>query len=316
MSDLPTWLASIVAVIMPIFGQTPEQVYNGYVEGDYVYVAPLSAGRIVSIAVNEGEHVVAGQLLMSLDDTTERAALRGAEARVAVASANLDNLKTGRREDEIEVIRASLARAKADQQLAKTTLARSSQLLERNLVPVAQLDAQQAALDSADALVLQLIAELRVAELPARDAQQLAAEATLTASKADADLARSSLDNRIILSPTNGLVERVFFDAGEVAATAAPAMAILPPGKLKALFFVPEPERAEFSIGDVLNMTCDGCADGLTVRVTRMASDPQHTPPIIYSREERSRLVFRAEAILQDAPNLLPGQPVTLTRQP
>ncbi|MGR3662270.1 MAG: HlyD family secretion protein [Paracoccaceae bacterium] len=316
MSDLPSWLASIVAVIMPIFGQTPEQVYNGYIEGDYVYVAPLSAGRIVSIEVAEGEQIVVGQLLMRLDDTTERAALRGAEARVAVAAANLDNLKTGRREDEIEVIRASLTRAKADQQLAKTVLDRSSQLLERNLVPLAQLDAQQAALDSADALVLQLIAELRVAELPARDAQQLAAEATLTASKADADLARSSLDNRIILSPTNGLVERVFFDAGEVAATAAPAIAILPPGKLKALFFVPEPERAEFSIGDVLYMTCDGCADDLTVRVTRMASDPQHTPPIIYSREERSRLVFRAEAILQGASNLLPGQPVTLTRQP
>ena len=66
----------------------------------------------------------------------------------------------------------------------------------------------------------------------------------------------------------------------------------------------------------MLDVSCDGCNEGITARITYMASDPQYTPPIIYSREERARLVFRAEALLQHADGLLPGQPVTLRPAP
>jgi HlyD family secretion protein len=80
------------------------------------------------------------------------------------------------------------------------------------------------------------------------------------------------------------------------------------------LFFIPQPERAGFAPGDVLALSCDGCPAGLEATVSRLASDPQFTPPIIYSREERQRLVFRAEAEVAGDAGLLPGQPVTLMR--
>ncbi|MBV1867487.1 MAG: HlyD family efflux transporter periplasmic adaptor subunit [Marinosulfonomonas sp.] len=316
MSSLPTWLVSAIAFVLPGFGQPPDEVFNGYLEGDYVHVAPSGSGRIVSLTVQEGDQVVLGQLVLQLEDTRQKASLRAAQAQVAVAQANLTNLQTGRRSEEIEVIRATLTRAEADQHLAQTTLERSQQLSARGLLPSAQVEAEMAALDSADALVTQLSAELRVAELPARDAQVVAAEASLAAARAQADLARSALDDRIVLSPATGLVERVFFSAGEVVGTGAPTMSILPPGNLKALFFLPEPERAQFAIGDMLALSCDGCTDGLAVEITRMASDPQYTPPILYSRDERARLVFRAEGILTDSLGLLPGQPITLRREP
>ena len=316
MSDLPSWLVAIIAIAFPGFGTDPVPVYNGYLEGEYVYVAASGAGRIETIAATEGQQVFEGQMLIKLEDTAEKAALRAAEARVAVAQANLENLLTGSRDAEIEVIRASLRKAETDLHLAQTTLERSKQLFSRDLVPSAQVDNEEAAVSSATAKVAQLRAQLAVAELPARDAQQVAAEATLDAAKAEADQARSRLDDRVILAPATGVVEKVYFDEGEVTGVGTPAMSILPPGGLKVLFFIPEPERSGFAIGEDLTLQCDGCGDGIVATVTRMASEPQHTPPIIYSRDERSRLVFRAEASIEGAGTLLPGQPVSLQRAP
>ncbi len=316
MSDLPAWLLAVIATVYPGIAEPPDNVYNGYVEADYLYVAPSTPGRITAIHAAEGAEVSKGALLVALDDTSERAALDAAEANVAVARANLENLMTGSREAEIEVIRATLASAEADQQLAQQTLDRSLQLLDRGLVPPAQVDNDRARLKSANARVSQLQAELEVAELPARSAQRLAAEAALDAARAEAERARSALKDRSIEAPETALVDQVFFEAGEVAATGAPIVSLFQPDRLKAIFFVPEPERATVSLGQDLSLSCDGCPPDLTARVTRLASSPQHTPPILYSRDERARLVFRAEAEIPGDHGLLPGQPVSLRRLP
>ena len=316
MSDLPTWLTALAAVIIPGFGEPPEQVYNGYIEADYLYVAPSNSGRITAIDALEGQAVSAGEPLVKLEDDSQRAALHAAEANVAVARANLDNLMTGSRDAEIEVIRASLANAEAEQHLAQITLDRSLQLSEKGLVPPAKVDNDRARLESANAQVAQLKAQLHVAELPARGAQQLAAEAALDGARAELDRARSDLRNRVIVVPTSGLVDRIYFDVGEVAATGAPVVSIFQPDRLKVIFFVPEPQRADITVGEDLPISCDGCPDGLTASVSRLSPSPQHTPPILYSRDERARLVFRAEALISEAHGLLPGQPVTVGPKP
>ena len=95
-----------------------------------------------------------------------------------------------------------------------------------------------------------------------------------------------------------------------------PVLSIIQPDRLKVIFFIPEPQRSSFAIGDNLTLSCDGCPPGLSARTSHMASDPQYTPPILYSRDQRSRLVFRAEATLTGGNSLLPGQPVTLGRLP
>lgn len=316
MTAVKDFLLGLLALILPGFGAPDAPGYNGYVEADYVYVAPSGAGRIVSILTTEGETVTKGQLLLKLENTAQAEALRSAEAGVAVAEANLDNLQTGSREAEIEVIRATLHKAMADRTLAQSTLDRSTALLKRGQVPQAQVDTHRANLARAEAEVEQLQAQLKVAELPARDAQRLAAESSLEMAKAQAAIAKSNLDDRAIEAPVSGVVDRVYFDAGEVAATGTPLLSIFQPDKLKAIFFIPESVRAGVHTGDRLTVSCDSCGDGITAQVSYMASDPQYTPPIIYSREERARLVFRAEAVLSGAGGLLPGQPVTLQPAP
>lgn len=312
MAGLPEWLAAALAAIFPAAGGPAEGLYNGYVEADYVYVSAADAGRIASIAAEEGERVFEGQQVLTLDNSRQREALRAAEARAHVAEANLENLKTGSREQEIAVIRAELARAEAERELAAGNLARSERLLERGNIAEAQVDADRATLASARARVAELEAQFQVAELPARDAQQIAAEATLDAARADAAAARLAFEDRIVLAPVTGTVDDVFFEAGEVAGAGVPVVSILPDDALRALFFVPEPQRPAIAIGDVLSVSCDACPDGITATVSRLAPSPQYTPPIIYSREERSRLVFRAEARISADTPLLPGQPISL----
>lgn len=316
MSDFFAWIAGIAFAIVPSWGVAPEPVYHGYIEADYVYVGPASAGRIAEMQVAEGEWVEKGALLFALEANSQAAELRASVAREAVAEANWRNMETGSRVAEVAVIRASLTKAQADQALAVITLSRSEKLMLQGFASEAKADADRAKLESADAQVDQLQAQLVVAELPARDAQLVAAKAAFSAAKADVDRAEVHFADRSIVAPVGGSVERVYFRAGEVASTGTPVVALLPPGELTARFYVPEPVRAQFRLGQKLFLTCDGCRPDLTAVISFMASDPQHTPPIIYSRDERSRLVFMAEARLEGETGLLPGQPVSLTLIP
>lgn len=316
MSTLPGFFIGLVALVFPGFGAAPATGYNGYVEAEYLYVAATSAGRLAEITVAEGAPVAAGQPLFRLDASAQQAVLAAAEAQVANAAANLDNLQTGARPEEIAVLRAALANAEAQRDLAQSTLERSERLIASGTATVAQLDAQRAALAAANAVVAQAVAQLAVAELPARPAQRAAAEAAQRAAEAEAERARTALAERVVAAPAAGTVERLFFEPGEVAGVGAPVLSILPEGPLTVLFFVPEADRPTLAPGASFLLSCDTCPPGLTVSLTRLAASPQYTPPVIYSRDERTRLVYRAEASLAAGSGLLPGQPVTLTPWP
>lgn len=315
MDQFLSWLAALIAIVIPGFGAAPDQSWNGYVEADYVYVAAAAPGVIETIAVREGQTVEQGDLLFVLQQSQQLALLRAAEARVAVAAANAQNLTTGSRTEEVEVIRATLGKAQADLHLAQTTLARSEKLAEQGLTPEAKVEQDRATLASAKAQVEQLQAQLAVAELPARNPVQVAAEASLLAAQADADKARSDLADRTVVAPVAGRIERLYFGPGEMATAGVPIAALLPADALKVKFYIAEADRPVFSLGDVVSVSCDGCGEGLTATLSYFASDPQYTPPIIYSRDERMRLSFLAEATLDEAGGLRPGQPVTI-RQP
>jgi HlyD family secretion protein len=315
MDGFLAWLVGLIALVIPGFGATEAPQYNGYVEARYVYASAASAGPIETVSVREGDTVLAGDLLFRLRSEQQLALLQGAEARVAAADAGLKNLTTGSRADELDVIQASLQKAQADMGLARDSATRSEKLFKEGLVPQSKLDQDRATLASAEAAVRQLEAQLKVAELPARTEQQVEAEANLAAAHADAEKANADLADRSITAPAAGRIERVYFDAGEIVAAGTPVISILPEGALKVKFYVPEAARAGFALGDQLAVSCDGCPDGLTARVSFFASDPQFTPPVIYSRDERQRLSYLVEATL-DGASLHPGQPVTVERRP
>jgi len=311
MNELLAWFTGMLALLVPGFGTDETPRWNGYVEADYVYAAPASAGQIAKLEVREGDIVRKGELLFTLKQEQQAALLAGAEARVAAAEANLANLTTGSRSDEIDVIRASLSKAESDLSLARDSAARSGKLFAQGVVTQARLDQDRAALAGAEASVRQLQAQLKVAELPARDAQQWVAEANLAAARADAEKAKSDLADRSVTAPASGRIERLYFAEGEMTAAGTPVASILSDGALKVKVYLPEAVRQTLQPGDRLAVSCDSCPAGLTATLSWFASEPQFTPPVIYSRDERQRLSFLAEARL-DGGALHPGQPVTV----
>jgi HlyD family secretion protein len=307
------FLSGLMAAMLGLFSSGADPAgYSGYLEADYVYVAPVSAGRIVTLDAEEGQAVAEGDILFTLDAVQQKNLLDAAMARVSAARATLENLETGSRSEELDVIRASLAKAEADLAQAQSNLSRSERLAEAGTVPSVRVEQDRTALASAQAQADQLRAQLAVAELPARSAQQVAAEANLSAAEADAERARQDMDDRAIGAPVAGTIDQVFFRVGEVAGVGAPVIAMLPEGPLDVWFFVPEVERSTLAVGARVTITCDGCAGEQVARITHISSEPQTTPPVIYSREERSRLVYLVKARLEAANTLQPGQPVTV----
>ena len=327
MDQALAWLMGLLS-FLPGLGHEAPPTWNGYVEADYTYAATPAGGRIESMAVDEGDEVTAGTILFVLESSQQRAQYdaasaraAAAEAQVAAAEATLANLKTGARPEELQVTQAALAQAEANLELAQQNFSRSQDLFAKGNVPKSQLDQAQASLDAAHAAAVQLRAQLAVAQLPARDDQIAAATANVaaaqsaaTAAKADAAMAKAALDNRTIVAPEAGRVERLYFSSGEVAGAGAPVVSIVGDDALRIKFYVNEADRPGFHLGDVVNVTCDGCAAGLTATIDHFASDPQFTPPIIYSRDERSRLVFLTEAVMDQQNGILPGQPVSIGR--
>lgn len=315
MNGFFAWLLGLVAII-PGLGHPAPPTWNGYVEDDYYYASAATAGTIQSIAVAEGQLVKKGDVLFVLDQSQQQAQYDAAKARADAAQATLQNLQTGSRQEEIAVTQAQLQKAQADLSLAQQNQARTQDLFDRGLTPVALLDQANSTVKAAQAAVDQLQAQLKVQQLPARDAQVIGAEASLAAAKADADTAKAALDLRTVTAPEDGRIERLFFKAGEVAGAGIPVASISGADAMKVLFYVNETDRQQFALSQQISVTCDGCATGLTATINRFDSDPQFTPPIIYSRDERNRLVFQTEAVMDQQAGILPGQPVSIGKLP
>lgn len=142
------------------------------------------------------------------------------------------------------------------------------------------------------------------------------ADAALRQAKANLEAAQTRLTRRRVLSPVGGTVQKVYFRPGETVQPAKPVTALLPPANLKIRFFAPETRLATIKIGETVDVSCDACAKGLTAKVSFIAQSAEYTPPVIYSREERAKLVYMIEARPADPGKFRVGQPVTVTLRP
>jgi HlyD family secretion protein len=140
-----------------------------------------------------------------------------------------------------------------------------------------------------------------------------AAQAALRQAQAQVVTAQTRLARRSIVSPVTGTVEQVYYRPGEVVMVSKPIVALLPPGNIKVRFFVPETVLARFSYGEEVRVHCDACAADITAKVSFIAKSAEFTPPVIYSQEERAKLVYLIEALPVDPGNLRVGQPVDVT---
>ncbi|MDR1968744.1 MAG: HlyD family efflux transporter periplasmic adaptor subunit [Burkholderiaceae bacterium] len=317
---IPLWRGAFAALAVLALGGCERAAtagWSGYAEGDYIYVAAPVAGRLQRLEVQAGDQVQAGAPLFALEGQPERDAASAAQAQLAAAQAQAANLQTGRRPDEIAQIEAQLAQARAQAELSAADLARKLALTGPAAVSRLEADAARSAAEQSRQRVAELQAALRTARQPAREQERSAARAQADSAASALAQQRWRLDETAQRAPADAQVTDTFYRVGEWVAAGQPVLALLPPQQRKARFFVPEPEVGALALGAALLLSCDGCGTPIAARVTRIATQAEYTPPVIYSNTQRAKLVFMAEARpvnAADAVRLKPGQPLDVKR--
>lgn len=271
-------------------GEEKEPALAGYAEAEYVYLAPQEGGLLKTLHVREGDAVSAGAPIFTLDP---------ARLSLSVEQANAAAQGVAARANDDGALAKQVAEAEAAFALAERNFARSRDLVRDGAVSREKYDADAAERAAAKARLDRARAE-RAAMLRDWDAMNAAAR-----------LAERRLADLETTAPADGVIERIYRRPGEVVGAGEPVVALLPPGNLKLRFYAPEAMLSSLELGAPISFSCDGCADG-DARISFIASEPQFTPPIIYSVEERQKLVFLVEARPIEPARLRPGQPVTI----
>lgn len=299
--------------IAPVTGlmAQEETVYQGFVEGEFVWVGLPEAGIMTELAVERGQMVEAGQLLFRLNDEIETARRKAAAAAVGEARARLEDRLKGLRASEVDAIRARLDEARADRELAALDLKRQEDLRGTGAVSQQGLDRAKARYQAAVAGVERLEAELVTAGLAAREDEVRAAEAVLRQAEARLAEAEAALALRSAFARQDALVFDTFHWPGESIGAGRPAVSLLPPGQVKFRFFVSETVLGSIQLGRSVEATCDGCPSPILGRISYISIRAEFTPPVIFSEQVRDKLVYLVEAKpLGDALALRPGQPI------
>lgn len=309
---LHTFLLSLLAAVS-LAACTPQQVEPpmlGYVEVEPTRVAAPYAGRLVKLAVTRGGTVAAGAPLFTLDSDLERPALLEAQARREQSAAQLADLASGKRPAELDAVRARVVAAESALRLARQDLSRQQDLAKQGFLSSAGLDGLRERVNSSTAQLEQARADLRAAELAGREAQRAAAASALKVAEAQQAQAALRLDLKTLTAAAAARVEDTYFREGEWVPAGTPVVSLLPAGSTKLRFYIPQARLTDFPAGRMVEVVCDGCGAAVAARITWVASSAEFTPPVIYSKDNRAKLVYMAEARPQGDVQLAAGQPV------
>jgi HlyD family secretion protein len=220
--------------------------------------------------------------------------LGGALTHLAVARG--DTVKAGQllfaleRDSEAAALaeaQKNLAQAKASFALSEANFSRRQQLRDANgVISVEELDQARAQRDA--------------------DAAQVASQ------EAALDKAKWSFDQKQQFAPADAFVHDTLYRQGEWVAAGNPVVVLLPPENLKVRFFVPQEMLPQIKVGETVSVNFDGAAKNYSAPVSYISTLAEFTPPVIYNRENRAKLVFMIEAKFSpaDAADVRPGQPV------
>ena len=298
--------------------KTDPNLFQGYIEGEYVYVAAPLSGALTNLHVSRGGEVKRGDALFELERESESAARKQAADQVAQAAARLENLKKGKRPSELAAIEARLEQTGASLKLAESESRRVEKLYNDKVIAIDELDRARATRDLYVAQMAEVKAELATSQLGAREDEIKAATSEWEAAKASLAKADWSLAQKTQASPVDAFVHDTLYRQGEWVAAGSPVVSLLPPANVKVRFFVPQERVSTLKTGSAVTVNIDGVAQPVQAKVNYVSTKAEFTPPVIYSQQTRAKLVFMIEAGFDPAlaTGLHPGQPVDVQLAP
>jgi HlyD family secretion protein len=305
-------LIAIVAaaiLVWELFGPKPRSAYlSGYIVGDNLDLAAPVSGTLESVSLVDGQRVSAGQSAFRIAPATLAAQGEQANANIEANQTQISTADANLRQALADVAANQAAALNARENLARLESVKRD---DPAAVASTDIDKASAALRQANANVL--AAEKAADARRAQIAQAKAQTEQAIGGKRNVDIQVSQLSPVV---PTEGRVDQVYFQVGEWVPANQAIVSIIPDRKVKVRFFVPEGQVSNYRPGQKVSFSCDGCARGLTARIGYVSPDPEFTPPIIFSRDSRARMVFMVEAYPADPAKLSPGLPVEVEPLP
>ncbi|MBP9743441.1 MAG: HlyD family efflux transporter periplasmic adaptor subunit [Burkholderiales bacterium] len=291
--------------------------FQGYMEGEYLYMAPMLSGHLDKLNVSRGQLIESKTQLFMIEQNDALYQVQQAQAQLRSSQATLKDMQSGKRPPELNTIRAQISQAQSSKSLSAVTLKRDQQQFQIGAISKSQLDTSITNYKVAVDRLNELLHDLETAQLPNRTEQIKAQKAMVNYSEASLNDYSWRLAQTITLAPESCLVYDTLYTVGEYVQAGNPVVVLLPAHNLKVRFFVPETVIGSLKLGQRLLINCDACTSKVYARISYISNQAEYTPPVIYSNDTRSQLVFRIEAKPEN-PDLLsmhPGQPVAVVVQ-
>ncbi|HEY43106.1 MAG TPA: HlyD family efflux transporter periplasmic adaptor subunit [Anaerolineae bacterium] len=284
---------------------------SGFIEGRDYTIASALGGRVVEVLINQGERVEAGQTLVRLDRTALDLVYDAAQAGVTAAEAALIYLEAQPQPVDLVAAQASLDAAEAGFDAAEAALDLLTESYKPFKPPEVELHAAESAVEVARAGVDLAKAQLDQVEAGSFEGEIEIAQAAVEETKANLRLVEYQLAELSLEAPVTGIVSQIVVNVGEVAAPGTPLGTVLDPSFLTLTVYVPEAQVAKISAGDAVEIRVDAYPEEVfNGRVSYIANQAQFTPTEVQTQEERVKLVFAVEILLDDPDGRLkPGMP-------
>lgn len=272
------WFVIILSILVFLVSGCTQQNYQqqGYVEAQFTYISPNFSGVLQQLLVTRGTMVKDGAPLFTLEEQPESSEVK----QIA---------------GQLEQAKAQKVQNQAALTLAEISLQRQQTLYPKRATSKEAVDIAQSNFDQA------------TATLAASNANIIALQASL-------EKAQWSKGKKTLLAPTDALVFDTFYTPGELIEAGQPVVALLVAANIYIVFYLPESNLGGIKLGQKVQISCDGCPEIIIAEIGYISPQAEYTPPVIFSRETRDKLVYRIEAYVNeaDAYKLHPGQPVTV----
>lgn len=287
--------------------------YQGYVEGENIYLASPNSGALIKLFVHRGEQVHRGQLLCWLDDDPQLLIVKQNEADLLQAKKILLDLKKPRRTPEIDAIEAQIGEAEAQLKLAALRMSRMQSLYKKQAIDRDSVDLAVATYEEKQQLKAEYQANLALAKLGSRQEQIKAQEKQVLALTAKFNETKWQLSQKRIYAPTDGFIFDTYFREGEFVPSQHAVLSLLPPANVRVEFFVPLSALPSLHLNQAIQFSCEGCLKTARAWINYVSPEAEYLPPLVYSRENNDKLVFRIKAKIEHPDEFKPGQAVWVT---
>jgi HlyD family secretion protein len=306
--------ALFVLSLFYFFNRTPTPLFQGYVEGENLYVASSLEGRLVKRNVERGQRVKKGELLFQIDPKPESIAMRQlAEEKKEAEYVKID-LEKPRRPLEIQVLQDQVDIADANLILANIRLKRYNELYTKQATDLDHLDEARSRVKELEASKAQAVANLKLGQMGARIDQIQAQDTRVSQAHFATEIGAWKLSQKTLRAPVDGLVFDTYYQEGEFVAAGHPVLSLLSTQNIRIEFFVPARILPQLHLNQIVYFNCEGCQAENQAVIHYISPEAEYIPPLVYSRENSDKIVFRVKAKISEPLQFKPGQPVEIMR--